>query len=173
MVSLAFSPPMTTDANHLVRSPNKVKSHKAGSRWSCTPRRPTATGRRRPRRALSGQPRQLLSGPQLPVPAGANIDTWVREQRKAASRGLLNDQRRRRLESLPEWAWNRRDLACVSQITRVLFGSDVMSSAAAALSLSDGERETLERLARAQSLPPRQVVRAQVLLLAADGWPTR
>ena len=44
-----------------------------------------------------------------------------------------------------------------------------MSAPAAALSLSDGERETLERLARAQSAPHRQVVRAKVLLLAADG----
>jgi transposase len=44
-----------------------------------------------------------------------------------------------------------------------------MSAPAAALSLSDGERETLERLARAQSAPHRQVLRAKVLLLAADG----
>lgn len=44
-----------------------------------------------------------------------------------------------------------------------------MSAAAAALSVSDGERETLERLARAQSAPHRQVLRARVLLLAADG----
>ena len=44
-----------------------------------------------------------------------------------------------------------------------------MSAPAAALSLSDGERETLERLARAQSAPHRQVVRAKVLLLAAEG----
>jgi transposase len=35
--------------------------------------------------------------------------------------------------------------------------------------LSDGERETLERLARAQSVPHRQVLQARVLLLAADG----
>jgi transposase len=44
-----------------------------------------------------------------------------------------------------------------------------MSAPAAALSVSDGERETLERLARAQSAPHRQVLRARVLLLAADG----
>ena len=35
--------------------------------------------------------------------------------------------------------------------------------------LSDGERETLERLARARSIPHRQVMQARVLLLAADG----
>ena len=44
-----------------------------------------------------------------------------------------------------------------------------MSAPAAPLALSDGERETLERLARAQSAPHRQVVQARVLLLAADG----
>jgi transposase-like protein len=44
-----------------------------------------------------------------------------------------------------------------------------MSAPAAALPLSDGERETLERLARAQSVPHRQVLQARVLLLAADG----
>ena len=44
-----------------------------------------------------------------------------------------------------------------------------MSAPAAALPLSDGERETLERLARAQSIPHRQVLQARVLLLAADG----
>jgi len=44
-----------------------------------------------------------------------------------------------------------------------------MSAPAVALSLSDGERETLERLARAQTAPHRQVLRARVLLLAADG----
>ena len=44
-----------------------------------------------------------------------------------------------------------------------------MSAPAAALPLSDGERETLERLARARSAPHRQVLRARVLLLAADG----
>ncbi|MGH3967844.1 MAG: helix-turn-helix domain-containing protein, partial [Mycobacterium sp.] len=44
-----------------------------------------------------------------------------------------------------------------------------MSAPAAPLPLSDGERETLERLARAQSAPHRQVVQARVLLLAADG----
>ena len=44
-----------------------------------------------------------------------------------------------------------------------------MSAPAAPLPLSDGERETLERLARAQSAPHRQVVQARALLLAADG----
>jgi transposase len=44
-----------------------------------------------------------------------------------------------------------------------------MSAPAAALPVSDGERETLERLARAQSVPHRQVLQARVLLLAADG----
>ena len=44
-----------------------------------------------------------------------------------------------------------------------------MSAPAAALPLSDGERETLERLARARSVPHRQVLQARVLLLAADG----
>jgi transposase len=44
-----------------------------------------------------------------------------------------------------------------------------MSAPAAPLPLSDGERETLEKLARAQSAPHRQVLRARVLLLAADG----
>ena len=44
-----------------------------------------------------------------------------------------------------------------------------MSAPAAALSLSVGERETLERLARAQAAPHRQVLRARVLLMAADG----
>src|SRR6478736_6635645 len=44
-----------------------------------------------------------------------------------------------------------------------------MSAPAAPLPLSDGERETLERLARAQSAPHRLVVQARVLLLAADG----
>jgi transposase len=44
-----------------------------------------------------------------------------------------------------------------------------MSAPAAPLPLSAGERETLERLARAQSAPHRQVLRARVLLMAADG----
>ena len=44
-----------------------------------------------------------------------------------------------------------------------------MSAAAAPLPLSDAERETLTRLARAQAAPHRQVVRARVLLLAGDG----
>jgi transposase len=44
-----------------------------------------------------------------------------------------------------------------------------MSAPAAALPLSDGERETLERLARAQSVPHRQVLQSRVLLMAADG----
>jgi len=44
-----------------------------------------------------------------------------------------------------------------------------MSAPAAPLPLSEGERETLQRLARAQSAPHRQVMRARVLLMAADG----
>jgi transposase len=44
-----------------------------------------------------------------------------------------------------------------------------MSAPAAPLRLSDGERETLERLARAQAAPHRQVLRAKALLLAGDG----
>ena len=44
-----------------------------------------------------------------------------------------------------------------------------MSAPAAALRLSDGECETLERLARAQAAPHRQVLRARVLLMAAEG----
>ncbi|MGV9713902.1 IS630 family transposase [Gordonia sp. NPDC003424] len=42
-------------------------------------------------------------------------------------------------------------------------------SAAAALSLSVGERETLERLTRGLQVPHQQVLQARVLLLAADG----
>jgi transposase len=44
-----------------------------------------------------------------------------------------------------------------------------MSAPAAPLPLSVGERETLERLARAASAPHRQVLQARVLLMAADG----
>jgi len=44
-----------------------------------------------------------------------------------------------------------------------------MSAPAAPLPLSTGERETLETLARAQSAPYRQVLRARVLLMAGDG----
>jgi transposase len=44
-----------------------------------------------------------------------------------------------------------------------------MSAPAAPLPLSDGERETLERLARAQWAPHRQVLQARALLLAGDG----
>jgi hypothetical protein len=52
----------------------------------------------------------------------------------------------------------------------VLLGiTGVKSAPAVALLLSDGERETLERLARAQSVPHRQVLEARVLLSAADG----
>jgi transposase len=47
--------------------------------------------------------------------------------------------------------------------------SGAMSAPAAPLPLSDGERATLERLTRAQSAPHRQVLRARVLLMAADG----
>jgi transposase len=58
---------------------------------------------------------------------------------------------------------------CLVNRYRVVGYSGAMSAPAAALPLSDGERETLERLARAQSAPYRQVLRARVLLLAADG----
>lgn len=44
-----------------------------------------------------------------------------------------------------------------------------MVAAAAALSITDGQREVLEALLRSQTAPVRQVRRAQVLLLAADG----
>jgi transposase len=40
---------------------------------------------------------------------------------------------------------------------------------AAALVMSDGQRETLEALSRSQTAPHRQVARARALLLAADG----
>jgi transposase len=43
------------------------------------------------------------------------------------------------------------------------------ASPAAALPMSVGERETLERLARSHGAPHRQVMRAKALLLAADG----
>ena len=45
----------------------------------------------------------------------------------------------------------------------------MVSAPAAPLPLSDGERETLERLARSRSAPHRQVLQARVLLLAGDG----
>ncbi|WLP92605.1 IS630 family transposase [Gordonia sp. NB41Y] len=41
--------------------------------------------------------------------------------------------------------------------------------AAAPLPLTDGERETLERLTRSQRVPHQQVLQARVLLLASDG----
>jgi transposase len=44
-----------------------------------------------------------------------------------------------------------------------------MSRAAAPLAISDGQREVLESLTRAQSAPHRVVQRARVLLLAGDG----
>src|SRR5512147_2630891 len=45
-----------------------------------------------------------------------------------------------------------------------------MSAAPApALAMSDGQRESLQVLARARSAPHRQVQRARALLLAADG----
>src|SRR3954469_14196524 len=43
------------------------------------------------------------------------------------------------------------------------------AAAAAALMMSDGQREILEALGRSQSAPHGQVQRAQALLLAADG----
>ncbi len=60
-------------------------------------------------------------------------------------------------------------LVCLANRLRVVRYSGVMGAPAAVLPLSDGERETLVRLARAQSVPHRQVLRAQVLLMAADG----
>ncbi|MHB8449093.1 MAG: IS630 family transposase [Mycobacteriales bacterium] len=44
-----------------------------------------------------------------------------------------------------------------------------MNHAAAALELADGQRATLELLAKSMTAPHRDVVRAQALLLAADG----
>ncbi|MGI8700776.1 MAG: IS630 family transposase [Nocardioidaceae bacterium] len=44
-----------------------------------------------------------------------------------------------------------------------------MSKAAAALMISDGQREVLERLSVSRTAPLREVQRARVLLLAADG----
>ena len=44
-----------------------------------------------------------------------------------------------------------------------------MMTPAAALDMSDGQRETLEVLSRSQTAPDRQVARARALLLAADG----
>jgi len=38
------------------------------------------------------------------------------------------------------------------------------------VSLTPEERQTLEQQARARSLPARQVERARIVLLAADGW---
>jgi hypothetical protein len=40
---------------------------------------------------------------------------------------------------------------------------------AAALVMSDGQREALQGLSRSQTAPHRQVQRAKALLLAADG----
>ena len=48
-----------------------------------------------------------------------------------------------------------------------------MSAPAACLRLTKAERETLETLARAQTAPHREVLRARVLLMAADGDATR
>jgi transposase len=45
-----------------------------------------------------------------------------------------------------------------------------MRPATAALTLSDGQREVLEGLARSRTAPHRQVIRAKALLLAAEGW---
>src|SRR5258705_11986771 len=42
-------------------------------------------------------------------------------------------------------------------------------TAAAALVMSDGQREALQALSRSQTAPHRQVQRAKALLLAADG----
>ncbi|MGF0328127.1 helix-turn-helix domain-containing protein, partial [Gordonia hongkongensis] len=48
-----------------------------------------------------------------------------------------------------------------------------MSAPAACLRLTKAERETLETLARAQTAPHREVLRARVLLMAADGEANR
>jgi transposase len=45
----------------------------------------------------------------------------------------------------------------------------VANRPAACLNLSDGQRSTLEKLARSQTAPQRQVTRAKALLMAADG----
>src|SRR6478672_11014977 len=44
-----------------------------------------------------------------------------------------------------------------------------MSKPVPALAMTDGQREVLESLARSQSGPHREVVRAKALLMAADG----
>jgi homeodomain-containing protein len=44
-----------------------------------------------------------------------------------------------------------------------------MNHAAVALELADGQRQTLEMLAKSTTAPHRDVVRARALLLAADG----
>ena len=44
-----------------------------------------------------------------------------------------------------------------------------MSKAAAALVVSEGQREVLERLSVSRTAPHREVQRARALLLAADG----
>ncbi len=44
-----------------------------------------------------------------------------------------------------------------------------MMTPAAALVVSEGQREALEAIAKSQTAPYRQVQRARVLLLAADG----
>ena len=44
-----------------------------------------------------------------------------------------------------------------------------MSKPVPALAMTDGQREVLESLARSQSGAHREVVRAKVLLMAADG----
>ncbi len=49
------------------------------------------------------------------------------------------------------------------------FGGLWVNRAAAALVISDGQREALRALARSQTAPPRQVQRAEALLLAGDG----
>ena len=60
-------------------------------------------------------------------------------------------------------------MVCLVNKYVVVRYSGVMSAPAAPLPLSSGERETLERLARAQSAPHRQVLAARALLLAGDG----
>ena len=48
-----------------------------------------------------------------------------------------------------------------------------MTHAAAPLELAQSQRATLEAIARSKTAADREVLRAQVLLLPAQGWQTR
>ena len=50
-----------------------------------------------------------------------------------------------------------------------MYAESVCRSAAAALSITEGQRESLTTLAHARAAPHREVQRARALLLAADG----